>query len=134
MAIKKHQMFSPIGHMEIHRTYEGLKSVVSLPAQIYLEGTKEFPWFQTSNSPLFFFSTFPRCFSPRSAEGMLEEPLKIALGEEATKQINDLTSSTSKMLANLQHLTDVYRAGHSQMDGMRMSPCHWEKYRLTLGG
>jgi hypothetical protein len=38
------------------------------------------------------------------------------------------------MLANLQHLTDVYRAGHSQMDGMRMSPCHWEKYRLTLGG
>ncbi|CAL1145905.1 unnamed protein product [Cladocopium goreaui] len=43
--------------------------------------------------------------------GMLEEPLKIALGEEATKQINDLTSSTSKMLANLQHLTDVYRAG-----------------------
>ena len=55
MAIKKHHMFSPIGHMEIHRTYEGLKSVVSLPAQIYLEGTKEFPWFQTSNSPLFVF-------------------------------------------------------------------------------
>eukprot|EP00435_Cladocopium_sp_Y103_P040856 s619_g11.t1 len=49
--------------------------------------------------------------------GILEAPLKIALGEEATTQINDLTSSTEKMLANLQHLTNVYRAGYAGYGG-----------------
>lgn len=71
--------------------------------------------------------------------GMLEEPLKIALGEEATKQINDLTSSTSKMLANLQHLTDVYRAGLAEAaddvdTAMTYAASHKGWFRRIFGG
>lgn len=65
--------------------------------------------------------------------GMLEEPLKVALGDDATKQINDLTSSTSKMLANLQHLTDVYRAGLAEAaDDVDTAMTHAASHRSWL--
>ena len=46
--------------------------------------------------------------------GVLQEPLKIALGGEATTQIFTLTNSTAKMLEKLQHLTMVYKTGQTQ--------------------
>lgn len=71
--------------------------------------------------------------------GILEAPLKIALGEEATTQINDLTSSTEKMLANLQHLTNVYRAGLAEAaddvdTAMTYAASHKNWFQRVFGG
>ena len=62
--------------------------------------------------------------------GVLQEPLKIALGEEATTQIFTLTNSTAKMLEKLQHLTMVYKTGQRWRPKSKTN--NWE-LRMLMG-